>query len=43
MKTEIKEAMFYGSIVLAVLLAALLVLWFTSPDGSLLPDIYSVM
>lgn len=43
MKSELKDAMFYGAIVLGVLLIALLFLWFTSPNGTLLPDVYSVM
>lgn len=43
MKMERKEILFYGVIVFAVLLLALCALWFTSPDGNLLPDVYSVM
>jgi predicted RND superfamily exporter protein len=43
MNTEFKESIKYGLIVLGILIIALLVLWYTQPNGTLLPDVYSVM
>ena len=43
MNAEIKESIKYGLIVLGILIIALLFLWYTQPNGTLLPDVYSVM
>jgi len=43
MKDEIKAVVPYIIAVFLVFVFAMLFLWYTSPDETLLPDVYSVM